>query len=94
MIFENKDGSYLKIFITPNASRNEIVSIINNEIKIKISSPPIDGKANKELTKFLAKVFAVSKSQVFLSKGLSSRHKLILIKGSRGMALERTLEFI
>ena len=50
---------YLKIKVIPNAKKNEIVENSDNFMRIKISAPPVNGKANKELIKFLAKHFNI-----------------------------------
>jgi len=70
--------------ITPNAKKSEIageqLDIFGNKVlKIKIAAPPIEGKANKELIDFLAKHFKVSKSQIKILRGETSREKLIEI---------------
>ncbi len=70
----------LRVKATPNASRNEVVAWeelpqIGKVLRVKIKSPPVDGKANKELSLFLASVLGVSKSSVRLVKGAHSRIK-------------------
>ena len=78
MTSEGKSGSYLKILVTPKSAKNQIVEVINNELKIKIAAPPEDGKANKELIKFLSKTLKIEKSKIEITKGQSSRHKTLL----------------
>jgi len=70
----------LRIKATPNAKQNEIVgwetaALIGPVLRIRIQPPPTDGKANKALTAFLAKSLKLSKSQVKLVKGTTSRIK-------------------
>lgn len=70
----------LRIKATPNAKQNEIMGwetdpLVGKVLRIRIQSPPIDGKANKALTAFLAKSLKLSKSQVRLTKGSTSRIK-------------------
>jgi uncharacterized protein len=81
MISESNDGCYLRVVVSPNSSENKIVGKSTSELKIKISSPPIDGKANRELVKFISKILGLSKSKIILSKGLGSKHKSLFIKG-------------
>lgn len=69
----------LKLYIQPKASRDAWVELYGDEIKVAITAPPVDGKANTHLQKFLAKSFAVAKSQVVIEKGETGRHKTILI---------------
>ena len=70
---------YLAVYIQTRASKNKIVGKHGDRLKIQITAPPIEGKANDELTKFLAKFFSISKTQVQLISGLQGRNKLIQI---------------
>lgn len=65
--------------VIPNASKSEIISINNNEFKIKVQTPPEDGKANKEVIKLLAKHFNTSKSKIKIISGKTTRLKIIEI---------------
>ena len=77
---DGKKGSALSVRITPRSSSNEIVSIMEDGvIKIKLTAPPVDGKANDALEKFLADTLGISKSQVEIVGGRSSRNKLVAI---------------
>jgi len=69
----------ISIYIQPNASKNEISGKHDGAIKVRIKSPATDGKANKELIKFLAKHLSLKQSQITIVKGHLSRHKLIEI---------------
>ncbi len=70
----------LKLHVQPKAKENTIVGIHGESLKIKIKAPPVDNKANKEITNYLAKEFKVSKSSVDLISGQTSREKRFLIK--------------
>lgn len=71
----------LSIRVQPRASRDEIVGPHGEEsLKVRISAPPVDGKANQHLIKFLAKAFGVAKAQVTLLKGAGGREKQLSIK--------------
>ncbi len=71
----------VKIKISPNASKNEIIKT-DDGVKIKITAQPIDGKANKALLEFLSKEFKVPKTSIEISKGLSSKDKTIIFNVS------------
>jgi len=73
------DGLVLRLYIQPKASRDSIVGLHGDEVKVAITAPPIDGKANAHLVKFLAKQFRVAKSQVTIEKGELGRHKQVKI---------------
>lgn len=69
----------LHVYIQPKASRDQIVGLHGDELKIAITAPPVDGKANAHLTKYLAKQFKVAKSAIKIEKGELGRHKQIRI---------------
>ena len=67
--------------IQPRSSKDQIVGLHNGRLKIKISAPPVDGKANQALIEFIAKALGVSKSKVEIVKGRSSKLKTLQISG-------------
>ncbi|UAB70680.1 YggU family protein [Vibrio sp. SCSIO 43132] len=73
------DEVLLRLYIQPKASRDKIVGKHGDELKIAISAPPVDGKANSHLIKYLAKQFKVPKGQVKIEKGELGRHKQVRI---------------
>ncbi|PIR92915.1 hypothetical protein COT99_03665 [Candidatus Falkowbacteria bacterium CG10_big_fil_rev_8_21_14_0_10_43_10] len=76
-----QDGEvYLRIKARPNSMRTEIKDILADEtIKIDVAAPPVKGRANAELVKFLAKEFGVDKNGVKIISGAEERVKLIKI---------------
>lgn len=76
---ENPQGLRLRIFLQPKASRDQIVGLHDNELKIAITAPPVDGAANAHLLKYLSKLFKVPKSSIQLEKGELQRHKQIFV---------------
>ncbi len=75
-----RDGIILRVHLQPRAKRNEIVGIHGDSIKIRLKAPPVDGKANEEARRFLAKVLGIKRQQVILRAGTTSRSKSFLIK--------------
>ncbi len=75
----NPQGLRLRIFLQPKASRDQIVGLHDNELKIAITAPPVDGAANAHLLKYLSKLFKVPKSAIQLEKGELQRHKQIFV---------------
>ena len=79
---DGKFGSALSVRVTPRAKRNEIVEIMGDRtIKIKLTAPPVEGKANQQLIKFLSEVLNLPKSSLDIVAGKSSRDKLVSILG-------------
>jgi uncharacterized protein (TIGR00251 family) len=66
MIRSYKDGSLLEVYVQPRASRTEIVGPFGGALKIKLKAPPAEGKANEELTVFLAKVLGLPRKKIKL----------------------------
>lgn len=76
----NGEDLLLQVYVQPKASRDAIVGVHGDELKIAITAPPIDGKANQHLSKYLAKQCKVAKSQVNIIRGELGRHKTLSIK--------------
>jgi len=71
----------LTIKAVPNAPRSEVVGWLGDALKVRLKSPPVDGKANAELCRYLAEVLALPKSAVALATGGASREKRLRIDG-------------
>ena len=71
----------LKIYLQPKASKNEIVGPYRDGIKVRVTAPPVEGKANEALLRFLATSFDLSPSQVEILKGHHSREKVLRLSG-------------
>ncbi|MFC0323641.1 DUF167 family protein YggU [Gallibacterium melopsittaci] len=78
-IQQTAQGLLLNIYLQPKASKDQIIGLHGDELKITITAPPIDGQANAHLIKFLSKQFKVAKNQIELRKGELARHKQIFI---------------
>ena len=79
---QHKDGSVsIALYVQPKASRTRIVGRHGGALKLSITAPPVDGKANEAVSKFVAKILKVPKSSVSIASGQSSRMKLIHIEG-------------
>ena len=77
-----KDGTVVfTVRVVPRASRSEIAGGLNGAVKVRITSPPVDGAANAELIKLFAKTLRVSKSDVEIISGQTSKTKLVQITG-------------
>lgn len=74
-------GVRVKLKVIPNAPRNEVVRWSGGELTVKLVAPPVEGKANRELVKFLAKALGVSGRDVEILRGDTSRHKTVSIAG-------------
>ncbi|MFC1983722.1 DUF167 domain-containing protein [Chloroflexota bacterium] len=71
----------ISLRVHPNASRNEVVGFSDGVLRVKISAPPIKGKANRELVTFLSRLLGVGKGSVNIVKGHTTRNKVVAIEG-------------
>jgi len=83
---------FLNIYVQPRASKAGLANLFDNQLKIKIQSPPIDGAANKELIKFFSSLFKVAKSDIDIVSGISSRRKIIKINNFDKKILEKIIK--
>ena len=74
-------GVRLRLRIQPRASREEVVGVSGDAIRIRLTAPPVDGAANEALVRFLALRLEVPRSAVELVSGLSGRTKLVAVAG-------------
>ena len=74
------DTLRLRLYVQPRASRDEIVGPHGDSLKIRLTAPPLDGQANAQLIKFLAREFGVARSHITITAGHSGRHKQLHIK--------------
>ncbi len=80
-ITRTADGVRLRIRVQPSASRSEIAGRYGDAIRIRLASPPVDGKANEALTQLLSEVLAVPRRAVTLCAGAGSRSKVVEVAG-------------
>ncbi len=80
--FTEKDGGLtFNVRVVPRASKSEIIGEHDGALKIRLASPPVNGAANAELIKILAKKFDVAKSEVEIISGQTSKQKQVRING-------------
>lgn len=69
----------IKIKVLPRSSRNQIIKLSEDSFKLKITSAPVDGEANKQVIKFLSKEWKISKSKIKIIRGETSKNKILEI---------------
>lgn len=80
--------------VVPRASRSEVVGEHNGALRVRLAAPPVDGAANDELVKVLAKTFKVARKAVTILSGHSGRLKQVAIDGVSISALEELLALL
>jgi len=92
MIKETSAGILLTLKVLPRSSRCEIIGPHGDALKIKVTSPPVEGRANEEIVEFLAETLGIKKGQVAIVSGHASRQKTVAITGCNRHELERLTE--
>lgn len=72
----------LTLHIQPGAKKTEFAGLHGDALKIRLAAPPVDGKANEALVKFVAEVLGLPKSAVSLKSGQTSRRKVLEVLGA------------
>jgi hypothetical protein len=80
---QTEEGVLLDVYVQPKASKNEPAGIHEDALKVRLTAPPVEGKANKECVRFVAKILGLPKSRVSIVQGEKSRRKTLLLQGSR-----------
>jgi len=79
------------LHVHPNAARNELAGFSEGVLRVRVAAPPVKGKANKELIAFLARKLGLSKGDLTILRGHTSRYKLISVAGLTREELNRRL---
>ncbi|HEY8537555.1 MAG TPA: DUF167 domain-containing protein [Steroidobacteraceae bacterium] len=76
-----------EVYVQPRASKTAVAGMHDGRLKVRLAAPPVDGAANAELVRFVAECLGVSKSEVRIVAGESSRRKLLEVPGSDASAI-------
>jgi uncharacterized protein (TIGR00251 family) len=87
----NEAAIFLKIYLRPRASRDAICGLHGDAIKVKVTAPPVEGKANVALQRFIADKLNLSASQIEIMAGKRSREKILKISGISRAEVEKAL---
>jgi len=91
-ITEVKGGVTFPVRVVPRASKDEIAGVHGEALRIRLTAPPVEGKANEALIVFLAQWLGVRKSQVEIVAGAASRRKMVRIMGVSPQEVEQKLK--
>jgi uncharacterized protein (TIGR00251 family) len=84
-------SSEIHLTVSPGAKRSEVVRTPEGEIRIRLAAPAAEGKANRELVRYLAGALGLSPSSVRLLRGATGRHKVVEVVGLSREDIERRL---
>ncbi|MBA3573107.1 MAG: DUF167 domain-containing protein [Pyrinomonadaceae bacterium] len=86
---ESRDGIVFKVQVVPRASRSEIVGEHNGALRIRVAAAPVDGAANEELVRLLARALHVPRSAVEITPGHSGKLKTVRVAGLELSAIKK-----
>ena len=90
--YSEKDGATtFKVKVVPRASRSEIIGEHNGMLRMRIAAPPVDGAANEELVRTLARVLGLKRGSIEIISGLASRTKQVCVTGATALNLQKLL---
>ncbi len=78
---KTRDGIIIEVKVAPRSSKREIVGVIDNMLKVKLTAPPVGGAANEQLVELLSEKYGVKKSDIIILRGETSRRKTVKITG-------------
>jgi uncharacterized protein (TIGR00251 family) len=90
-IKESASGVTFAVSVHPRARQNAITGIIGDALKLALTAPPVDGKANQAVVEFFADLFAIPRSSVTIASGETSRNKIVRIAGVTKPVAEQKL---
>lgn len=91
---ESEGGVIFEVIVKPSSRKNEITGIQNACLKMKVISPPVDGRANQECLHFIASTLGIKRKEVEIISGHKGRKKRIFIKNITSKELKNRLNHL
>ena len=88
---ETNRGLTFAVRVVPRAARSEIAGEYDGALRIRLSAPPVEGAANRELSRTLAKIFKLPQNAVEIVSGANSKNKVVRVRGASAATLERLI---
>ena len=88
---ETYRGLTFAVRVVPRAARSEIVGEYSGALRIRLSAPPVEGAANRELVRTLAKIFKLPQNAVEIISGVNSKNKVVRVLGASAATLEKII---
>ena len=88
---ESAKGVAFAIKVQPRARKNAIIGVVGDIVKLALTAPPVDGRANQAVIEFLAELFEIPRASITIASGETSRKKVVRIAGLSKQVVERRL---
>ncbi len=93
--FAENDGAItFRVRVVPRASRSEIVGEHDGALRVRIAAPPVEGAANEELVRLLARALDASRSDIEITAGKSSKLKTVRVAGLQACGIVESLQLL
>ena len=93
-VYENAKGVIFSVKVQPRARRNAITGVLGDALKLALTAPPVDGRANQAVIEFLAEVLEIPRASVTIASGETSRKKVVRVTGVSKRIVEQKLEAV
>jgi uncharacterized protein len=90
-IHESAKGTSFAVKLHPRARKNAITGVVGDALKLALTAPPVEGRANQAAIEFFAALFQIPRASVTIASGETSRNKVIRIAGLSRASVEKTL---
>src|SRR5215467_1417857 len=88
---ESSKGISFSVKVHPRARKNAITGVIGDALKVALTAPPVEGRANQAVIEFFAELFEIPRSSVTIASGETSRNKMVRVSGISRTAVEQRL---
>jgi hypothetical protein len=88
---QHADSVTIPVRVHPKAKRERISGVLGESLKLELTAPPIDGRANEACIRFFAHFLKVPRSSVTIAAGISSRNKVVRVTGVSAISIEQVL---
>jgi uncharacterized protein (TIGR00251 family) len=89
---EDDDGVWLNVLVQPRSSRNQLVGRHGDRLKIQVTAPPVDSRANAMVKELLAELLGIPRQAVEIARGLTAREKTVHVRGLRLAQVQSQVE--
>jgi hypothetical protein len=90
-VTESAKGITFAVKVHPRARKNAITGVVGDALKLALTAPPVDGRANQAVIEFFADLFAIPRSSVTIASGETSRNKIVRVAGVSRLVAEQKL---
>jgi uncharacterized protein len=88
---DTPDGATFAVKVHPRARKNAITGVVGDALKLSLTAPPLEGRANHAVIEFFADFFEIPRSSVTIASGATSRTKVLRVAGLSKAAIEQRL---